>query len=175
MKSIRKRGESRASTRQHMIKIKIHDWNYIWNIEELWKKLNTYHMEISKYFKDKYANLTFLKRVQSLLEKTDAKNVYIISATLEENQYLVGYLIFTLDKIQKQGNIDSLFVLEQYRNHGIGKTLMDAAIQHLQEQGVNSIFLDVLPENNLAITFYESLGFHIEIVRMGRWGGRNNC
>ncbi|SHK63734.1 GNAT family N-acetyltransferase [Paramaledivibacter caminithermalis] len=149
-----------------MIKIKIHDWNYIWNIEELWEKLNTYHMGISKYFKDKYANLTFSKRVQSLLRKTDVKNVFIISATSEENQQLVGYLIFTIDKIQKQGNIDSLFVLEHYRNYGIGKALMDAAIHHLEEHGIDSIFLDVLPENNLAITFYESLGFHSEILKM---------
>ena len=57
------------------------------------------------------------------------------------------------------GSINNIFVLEEYRNKGIGKALMKTAIDALKEVGITNIQLDTYNKNSNAIKFYEGLGF----------------
>ena len=53
-------------------------------------------------------------------------------------------------------------VLAQYRGQGIGKALMNSAINKAQSKGLTRIELTVREHNKPAIALYEKLGFRIE-------------
>ena len=53
------------------------------------------------------------------------------------------------------GSINNIFVLEEYRNKGIGKALMKTMINALKEVGITNIQLDTFNKNSKAIKFYE--------------------
>ena len=57
---------------------------------------------------------------------------------------------------QQTGFIGELIVAKQYRHQGIGRALMHAAIQYLQNKNLSGIFLDGVQK---AIPLYEDLGF----------------
>ncbi len=73
---------------------------------------------------------------------------------LERDGIPVGICIAT--SYQYKGFIGELIVEKQFRNLGIGKTLMKAAIHYLQNKNLSGIFLDGVQK---AIPLYEDLGF----------------
>ncbi len=84
----------------------------------------------------------------------------------EINGFNAGVCIATA--YQTSGFIGELIVEKQYRGHGIGRKLMETAIQYLQQKGVESIFLDGVQK---AIPLYESLGF-LPVCRSLRFFGQ---
>jgi putative acetyltransferase len=52
------------------------------------------------------------------------------------------------------GKVEMLFIHPDYRGKGIGKTLLEYAVQHL-----NATELDVNEQNPQAIGFYKNMGF----------------
>jgi ribosomal protein S18 acetylase RimI-like enzyme len=59
-----------------------------------------------------------------------------------------------------EGYINSLSVKEKFRGRGIGKLLVQKALNWLsQEHDCKSVFLYVRPSNEVATIFYEKLGF----------------
>lgn len=56
--------------------------------------------------------------------------------------------------------IFGVYVKEKYRDRGIGKKLMDAAMRTIQENGnVSKVKLGVNPEQRAAVKLYEDCGF----------------
>ena len=56
-----------------------------------------------------------------------------------------------------EGEIETLYVLDDWREHGVGRRLLRAAAAHLAEAGCRSAFLWVLRDNP-SRWFYERLG-----------------
>lgn len=82
----------------------------------------------------------------------------------EENEKIVGFITAEIFKKKawytvQLGSINNIFVLEEYRNQGIGKALMKTAIEALKEAGITNIQLDTYNKNSNSIKFYEGLGF----------------
>lgn len=50
----------------------------------------------------------------------------------------------------------NMFVLHRFRNHGVGRLLLDAAIEHAAGEGLERIVLHPSPR---AVPFYERAGF----------------
>ncbi|WP_100405828.1 GNAT family N-acetyltransferase [Bacillus solitudinis] len=81
-----------------------------------------------------------------------------------EHQYTVqGWVLlgetkgpFTNDQ---SGVILELYVLPAYRKYGVGKMLMNFAIEHFKYQGLKKVQLNVF-SGNPARKLYERLGFH---------------
>ena len=48
------------------------------------------------------------------------------------------------------------------RRRGLGAALIDYGIQHLVQEGVRRLFLEVREDNHAARTLYEGLEFHLE-------------
>lgn len=68
-----------------------------------------------------------------------------------------GYIFYTFTKkTPKHCTIRHLFVLEEFRQQGVGSKLIDCAMQKMQQHNV-SIFRFFV--NKPAITFYKNLGF----------------
>lgn len=54
--------------------------------------------------------------------------------------------------------VDELHILAEYRRRGIGRALMDAAIELARAQGLHGIRLLTRPEDGAARSFYEAVG-----------------
>ena len=58
--------------------------------------------------------------------------------------------------------LDGLYVLENFRNKGIARKLLDEIINEINLMGEYKIFIKVLKENIVAYNLYKSLGFIIQ-------------
>jgi ribosomal protein S18 acetylase RimI-like enzyme len=72
----------------------------------------------------------------------------------------------------RMGEIESVGVLPDYRNRGIGSRLLDRLEAELSAEGVDDLMLGVLAGNAAAIRLYERRGFRPTWLYMSRWSGR---
>jgi ribosomal protein S18 acetylase RimI-like enzyme len=70
------------------------------------------------------------------------------------------------------GEIESVSVLPDYRNQGIGTHLLDRLEQELADAGATDLILGTLPGNAAAIRMYERRGFQSTWLYMSRFAGR---
>ncbi|MGC8937009.1 MAG: ribosomal protein S18-alanine N-acetyltransferase, partial [Candidatus Methanomethylicaceae archaeon] len=59
----------------------------------------------------------------------------------------------------KKGHVISIAVMKEYRNRGIGYSLMMEGIKRVRECGATEIYLEVRVSNKPAIELYRKLGF----------------
>lgn len=64
--------------------------------------------------------------------------------------------------------LEDLYVAGEARRGGLGRALVDAAVERAKVRGCRRIELDVNEENADAVAFYESLGFSTEPKPPGR-------
>ncbi len=69
-----------------------------------------------------------------------------------------------------EGEVETLYVLDDYRDQGLGRRLLHAAAAYLAEQGCRSLFLWVLRDNP-GRWFYERLGGRASVSSMTEVGG----
>lgn len=55
----------------------------------------------------------------------------------------------------------TIYVARDYWGDGIGSRLLDAVIEQLREQGYDAVRINVLEENDVGRSFYESHGFPV--------------
>jgi ribosomal-protein-alanine N-acetyltransferase len=79
--------------------------------------------------------------------------VSVRKGSKREGDQIVGYLIFS-----REGHIISIAVHPQYRKKGVGKELIDNA---LQEFHFKKLWAEVRRSNGAAQAFYLKLGFQI--------------
>lgn len=75
---------------------------------------------------------------------------HVTLSGFEENGTLVGFMGIA------EGNLEMLFIHNDYRGKGIGKKLIQHGINDLQVTKV-----DVNEQNIQAVDFYKHIGFHI--------------
>ena len=66
----------------------------------------------------------------------------------------------------RTGWVHDLYVVTEYRERGIGKRLLEAAIQTLADLGVADIMLGVAAQNALAAAFFRRRGFRPTLQEM---------
>ena len=71
-----------------------------------------------------------------------------------------------------EGEIETLYVLDDWRERGIGRRLMGAAAAHLAESGCRSVYLWVLRDNP-SRWFYQRLGGKPTVEATIHFAGRN--
>lgn len=89
----------------------------------------------------------------------------------EKNNNIVGYLAGTIDKKftyvdKKTAEIENLFILDKYRNLGIGKMLISEFKKICKENNVKRIIVTAASQNIKAINFYKSQGFEDKKVTL---------
>ena len=87
----------------------------------------------------------------------EMNNEWAFWLTAMEGESLLGYIgiQFGLDG----GDIMTIATEPELRGKGIGKKLVLAAVEQLQEKHLGYLTLEVRPSNSPAIALYESLGF----------------
>ena len=86
----------------------------------------------------------------------DDENIIILAYYI--NKTIVGYIL-----IRKMANItcllDGLYVEKEYRNKGIGNSLLKEAISRIKNMNVKYVDINVMYNNIIAKHIYEKLGF----------------
>ena len=92
------------------------------------------------------------------------KNNNVIVA---ETDKIIGYINFGKGRDKKEfvGEIYALYVLPMNQGQGIGRLLMNEAVEILLKNGFNSLYLWVLTKNIASRKFYEMLGGEIIDVK----------
>ncbi|MGZ7048012.1 MAG: GNAT family N-acetyltransferase [Methanobacterium sp.] len=88
----------------------------------------------------------------------------------EDTEKLIGYCISYISE-DNTGEIDSIYVVENYRLSKIGDTLMKRALSWMDEKSVKSKKIKVAVGNDELISFYHKFDFlprHI-IFEQNKW------
>jgi diamine N-acetyltransferase len=127
-------------------------------IEPLWRELNKQHLNMSPYFKEYYKALTFEDRKKAILQRAIGGEVKVDLAK-DDSSNLIGYCVSSINSVQT-GEIDSIFVCPDFRDEGIGATLMERALEWLKRKGSKKNIVSVAVGNEKAYVFYEQFGFY---------------
>lgn len=137
-------------------------------IKPLWKKLRMYHEEKSIHFKRDFSELTFEKRIEKIKEKAEKNGkVKILIAQDSSSKNNIGYCIGSVTS-DNRGDVDSLFVLKDYRNYRVGDKLLREIIKWLEENKVDEIYIGVASGNEEVFGFYENYGFYPVVTKLKR-------
>jgi len=69
------------------------------------------------------------------------------------------YPLYSSVRVQKNWVLNDLYVEADYRNQGVGRKLIEAAIHFAKGEGATYIQLETMPDNITAQRLYESIGF----------------
>ena len=127
-------------------------------IQPLWEKLNQLHFNLSPDFKNRYKEMSWEKRKTKLTDKSEELMIDIV---LDDKDSLIGYCISSIDKTNhKAGEIDSVYIEESHRNAGLGKLLINNAIEWLTMKGTTEQKLAVGVGNEKVLDFYRQFNFY---------------
>ena len=100
------------------------------------------------------------EQLESEIKNQDSKFFVV-----RNNEEVVAYMKINFDKAQTEKGhnntleVQRIYILKEYKGKGIGKLLMQRAIQIAKENNLNYIWLGVWEHNLSAIKFYEKQGF----------------
>jgi ribosomal-protein-alanine N-acetyltransferase len=94
----------------------------------------------------------------------------ILSQVMAQERYLVligpaSYLIAS--KVCDEVEIERIAVLEENRGQGLGRQILELALEKLKNTGATRFFLEVRANNKAAIRLYEGCGFVSNGLRRG--------
>jgi ribosomal protein S18 acetylase RimI-like enzyme len=134
-------------------------------IETAWSSFPEYDQK--KLDREKWTK-NFLEMYDGLLRKVTGR----LFVAENEGHDFVGYVWIGEDNNMmtglKSGFIYDIFVKEEYRGKGIGKTLLEKAESYCKEKGYSKILLMVAVNNSAAMNLYDRMGFKPEQTYMGK-------
>ncbi|MEK4485613.1 GNAT family N-acetyltransferase [Psychrobacillus sp. FSL H8-0484] len=103
-------------------------------------------------------NLSYKRRKQLWETNIPKGNVFV--AENDEGK-IVGFASGGKERSGKykeyEGELSSIYILEEYQGQGIGRLLVKSVIKEIQNSGINTMLVLVLEENN-SRRFYEAIG-----------------
>lgn len=133
------------------------------SIAQFWKELNQLHADKSVYFSDFYHKFTFAERKKDLIQKAEMSDLRV-ALCLNASFDPVGYCVTTAQA--GEGEIESIYVKDAYRNQGIGTALMRDAIAWLEVRGINRIRVSVAVGNEAVFSFYQKFGLYPRVTHL---------
>ena len=73
----------------------------------------------------------------------------------------IGYITTRIDVEAKVGGIPNYAVLPAFQKRGIGKRLIEAALDYLRKAGMECVRIETLDQNEVGKHFYPKLGFEL--------------
>jgi diamine N-acetyltransferase len=136
-------------------------------IGPLWQKLTLHHSGISAYFGDQFAAGKFPERKQDLQEKAAAGKLRTVLASAGNSGPCIGYCVAVIDA-KRNGEIESLYVEDAYRNRGVGSGLVERILAWFDRERTVSASVNVAVGNESAFRFYEQWGFYPRVTVLVR-------
>jgi diamine N-acetyltransferase len=124
-------------------------------IEPMWVLLNEMHKEFDRRIMQPVRTTTWPERREQLIGKSGFKvNIEL----LYEKKNRIGYCYSTIDR-DGIGEVESVFIDEQFRSRGFGELLMESALSFFEQNRAADIKIWVHPANTRAMSFYWRFGF----------------
>ncbi|MEX2442497.1 MAG: GNAT family N-acetyltransferase [Alkalispirochaeta sp.] len=136
-------------------------------IAPLWRKLNAHHARHSPDFSEVFRGIDFESRIRRL--RRHRKLLRVIVADVPGGGpvgYAIGSITDTYDT--QRGELDSMYVEEEWRGQGIGRELTSSILNWLDGSGITNIIIAVAAGNEEAIEFYGRLGFAPRAITLRR-------
>jgi ribosomal-protein-alanine N-acetyltransferase len=111
--------------------------------------------------------------VQCFPDPWDAPAILALLATPGTFAYVEPDGFVMARVVADEAEILTLAVAPNARGRGLGRILMQAAAAHAQDQGAQTLFLEVGTENPPALALYTGLGFAKVGARKGYYSGRD--
>lgn len=108
--------------------------------------------------------------LQALPVKEDSLCVYV-AVSEDEIVGFVSAMKLPEPKLDKDGEINAIYIRPQWQRCGIGKRMLHKAARSLQAMGCTSCVIWVIDGNSQARNFYEELGGEILIEQDFSWDG----
>ena len=108
--------------------------------------------------------------LQALPLKEDSLCVYV-AVSEDEIVGFVSAMKLSEPKLDKDGEINAIYIRPQWQRCGIGKRMLHKAARSLQAMGCTSCVIWVIDGNSQARNFYEELGGEILIEQDFSWDG----
>ncbi|MFC3179003.1 GNAT family N-acetyltransferase [Undibacterium amnicola] len=108
--------------------------------------------------------------LQALPVKEDSLCVYV-AVSEDEIVGFVSAMKLPEAKLDKDGEINAIYIRPQWQRCGIGKRMLHKAARSLQAMGCTSCVIWVIDGNSQARNFYEELGGEILIEQDFSWDG----
>ena len=136
-------------------------------LQPLWEKLKNLHEELAPNFSSRFNKIDWNKRKESIIKKSS--KVFFEYVIEEESNQIIGYCISTIEKKDNTiGEIDSLFIEQFHRKTGVGKILVENAINWLIKEKTETQRLIVAAGNENVLSYYSQFDFfplHIVLQR----------
>lgn len=142
--------------------IKINEVNDYLFLEttEMITKLMNYHRKLNNALKEYWqTDEQSRETLNEWIKQGSVYNIFLYDVS-------VGFFYIRLGG-QNVAWLEDLFILEEYRNKGIGKLAIQKLDELMIARGVVSMFVDVIPRNTSAIKLYKECGFdHLNIIQL---------
>jgi ribosomal protein S18 acetylase RimI-like enzyme len=77
---------------------------------------------------------------------------------------ILGYVSLRFDRESNVGHIPDLVVVSQARGHGLGRALVECALERFRAEGMRLVRIETLEQNAIGQHLYPALGFQ-EVAR----------
>ena len=77
----------------------------------------------------------------------------------------------SIDDENFDGELYSLYLLQECRGLGVGRQLVSAIAKHFKEKGISSMMVWVMKQNKSGLGFYERMGGKEYLRRKSKFGG----
>jgi ribosomal protein S18 acetylase RimI-like enzyme len=148
-------------------------------VQPLWERQREFHIRCTAHFAEDVRGRRFGERVAELVGKARPDGLLVdvcywgggeqdvakagraddadAARPDADAARAVGYCISTVTG-DGVGEIDSLYVLDEFRRHGIGSELVRRALAWLEAREPKKIIVVALAENTAAVEFYKRFG-----------------
>lgn len=138
-------------------------------LESLWRALYEHHIALSPHLGDRELPFEVAWGTRHRLDKEwlESEPQSFVLAAHDADRY-IGYALVRVrsgigiaaawSASDPLAELATLAVLPEFRGHGVGSAIMDAAEERLRELGIDDMTIDVLAVNLEAIPFYERRG-----------------
>lgn len=130
-------------------------------IESLWREMMDFHTVLDEYFTlAPEADANHRDYMTGLIQD-EAKRIFVV----ENNNQLIGYLMAEINAYppiflhRNYGHIGAISVTKSARCEGVGRQLLESALDWFREQGVRRVECAVAVENPLSQGFWKRAGF----------------
>ena len=134
-------------------------------IESMWQQLISYLGEQSENNRKEFVNKEFSERMSPVLDKARSGKYRLLIAN--DGNLDIGYCLSTITK-DGVGEVDSIFIDNEFRKLGIGEYLMEDALQFFDQNNTRKDILSVSEGNEDVMKFYKKFGFRIRYYVMKR-------
>ena len=89
----------------------------------------------------------------------------------EAQEDVVGYITTRVDRDSGRGRIPNLAVATEFRGHGLGRRLIEHALDYFRREGLAYAMIETMAQNEIGQHLYPACGF-VEVARQVHFARR---